>query len=372
LFQVYGIEIGKQMIETQFLDGEYALKGFISPTSLTRANRKEIIFFMNGRWIQDANLTTAFLQGYHSFLMVGRYPMGIIFLTIPAEDVDINVHPTKTSVRFQQPDRIFGLVRGAVKKTLSAKSPFPEVNFPVWEWKAHAETNSTIEFHKDPKDEIKKSSLINPGMVPPISGVGTRASLEGLHSLPLLRVIGQVALAYIITEGPDGLYLIDQHAAHERVLFEKFISQIGTNHLSQSLLEAYKVEIPVTKISIVPEILPILQHLGFSIEPFGGSAFLVRAIPALFTGIDPGRLFLSMIEEFEEDETPLAQELENKLAARICKRAAIKAGKSLTIEEQRRLVEDLEACKKPHHCPHGRPTMIHLSASLLEKQFGRR
>ena len=372
LYQIYGLDIGKQLIETQFQEGDYQVNGFISPASLTRSNRKEIIFFVNGRWIQDANLITAFIQGYHSLLMVGRFPMGTLFLTVPAEEVDVNVHPAKAAVRFRQPDRLFALIQRAVKRTLLANNPFPEINLPTWEWKSSSFANSQTDFPKTSAISNEGPNNSSPQTVQQDSAPAIGNTFGEVHKLPLLRVVGQVALAYIIAEGPDGLYLIDQHAAHERILFERITSSIQQKSQSQPLLEAIKLDIPQVKVPTFTEMVPTLNHLGFSIESFGGSSFLVRAVPALFTGTDPARLVFSVVEEFEEDESPLAKELEKRLAARICKKAAVKAGKPLSTEEQRRLVEDLERCENPRNCPHGRPTMIHLSAALLERQFGRR
>jgi len=190
--------------------------------------------------------------------------------------------------------------------------------------------------------------------------------------VPLLRLVGQVASAYLIAEGPDGLYLIDQHAAHERVLFERFMAQRGQTIPSQVLLEATPVEVPVQQARLLEAQLPVLQKLGFQVEPFGHHTFLIRAIPVLLSGMDPAAALRVLVEDFEEDETPLQAEIEARVIGRVCKRAAVKAGKTLSMEEQRALLRDLEACEAPRTCPHGRPTMIHLSVDLLERQFGRR
>jgi DNA mismatch repair protein MutL len=168
------------------------------------------------------------------------------------------------------------------------------------------------------------------------------------------------------------LYLIDQHAAHERVLFEKFMSQRGEQIPSQSLLQPETVELSPSKARLLEEQLPALNRLGFSVEPFGPGTFLVRALPSLLANMDPAAAIEVLVEDFEEDETPLQTELEAKVIARVCKRAAVKAGQTLSGEEQRSLLEGLEACEVPRTCPHGRPTMIHLSVELLERQFGRR
>ena len=177
---------------------------------------------------------------------------------------------------------------------------------------------------------------------------------------------------YLIAEGPDGLYLIDQHAAHERVLFERFMAQ-GSQHLpAQTLLEPVTLQLSPQASQALADQLPVLDKYGFQVEAFGPNTFLVRAIPSLIVGSDPAVALRALVEDFEEDETPLQAEIEAKTIARVCKRAAVKAGQVLSAEEQRALVAGLEGCQSPRTCPHGRPTMIHLSADLLERQFGRR
>ena len=188
-----------------------------------------------------------------------------------------------------------------------------------------------------------------------------------------MRLIGQIGQTYIVAEGPDGLYLIDQHAAHERVLFEKLMAQHDQKKIpSQSLLTPVVVHLPPQSYQFLIIHLPTLQHFCFDVEEFGGNSFQVRAIPALFAGADPAAALRALVEDFEEDESPLQNEIEAKLAGRVCKRLAVKAGQTLSAEEQRALLADLESCESPRTCPHGRPTMIHLSVDMLERQFGRR
>jgi DNA mismatch repair protein MutL len=189
---------------------------------------------------------------------------------------------------------------------------------------------------------------------------------------PILRLIGQVATTYLIAEGPDGLYLIDQHAAHERVLFEKFLQQRDQTIHSQALLESVQVEFPPAAADLLEEKIPLLNSLGFRVETFGPHTFVVRAIPSLLGDISPAEALRSVVQELEVDESPLDEKIEEKIIARICKRAAVKAGKVLSPEEQKALLRDLEDCESPRTCPHGRPTMIHLSVDLLERKFGRK
>lgn len=383
LSNLYGLEIARQMLEVQFNEDDFHIEGFISPISVTRSNRKELTLFINGRWVQDIALNSAVMQAYHTLLMVGRYPITVLFLQLPAEEVDVNVHPAKAEVRFQHPDQVFSLLQRAVKRSLLAYSPAPQVYVSTWQggavlpgridagWQLAGE-NSASEWSFPPgaRSPFGAQEDIQTGEAVPQSGSQPGVFPSG--ELPLLRLIGQVGAAYLVAEGPDGLYLIDQHAAHERVLFEKFQKQEHGRIPSQALLDAVLLPLPPASSRLLREQLPTLIHLGFDVEEFGSDTFRIRAIPALLTGLDPADALRVVVEDFEEDETPLRVEVEEKLIARICKRSAVKAGKTLSTDEQQALLRDLEACRSPRTCPHGRPTMIHLSVDLLERQFGRR
>jgi DNA mismatch repair protein MutL len=384
---LYGAEAARLMLEVLSDSEDLGVKGFISPTVLTRSHRREIHFFVNGRPVQDAALAAALVKGYQTLLMVGRYPLAALFVDLPPDRVDVNVHPTKAEVRFREPERIFSGVQSAVRRALLAHSPVPGLGagFP-------ASTGSQVGWISGPgwgapDRKIDPAWGMAGEPLPPIegrlpaedsqAGIGTApllASQAGLPAqrLPLLRPVGQVASAYLVAEGPDGLYLIDQHAAHERVLFERFMAQRGGEILSQTLLQPATVELAPGRARLLAEQIPLLASLGFQVEAFGPSTFLVRAIPVLLVGSDPAAALRVLVEDFEEDETPLQAELEARLIARVCKRAAVKAGQSLSPDEQRALLLDLESCQSPRTCPHGRPTMIHLSVDLLERQFGRR
>jgi DNA mismatch repair protein MutL len=377
---LYSAEIARQMLEILFEDGTLRVSGFISPTSLTRSNRREMTFFVNGRPVQEPALSAAALKGYHTLLMVGRFPIVVLFIEIPPENVDVNVHPAKAEVRFREPERMFSGVQSAVRRGLLAHSPVPglgdalswpspsmwghsrrEFN-PTWDWR-QATTGGQGPFPTGWGEVPQEEEHPAPGTDQP--------GLPG-GGIQLLRLVGQIANAYLIAEGPDGLYLIDQHAAHERVLFERLIGQTERDIAAQTLLQPASVELPAGSARSLEEQLPILRHLGFDVEAFGPNTFLVRAIPALLKNLEPGAALRALVEDFEEDETPLLAEQERRLAARVCKRAAVKAGQTLSPEEQRSLLNDLESCQSPRTCPHGRPTMIHLSVDLLERQFGRR
>jgi DNA mismatch repair protein MutL len=334
-------------------------------------------------------LSAALTRAYHTYLMTGRYPLAVLFLQLPAEMVDVNVHPTKAEVRFRQQDQVFTGLQSAVRRALLAHNPAPTIGGQLrWtpeqrDWERMARRDGPSWGLIEPDGRPHEGSLfVRPEEAPP-PGSPEQPALPG-ERLPLLRPVGQVASAYLVAEGPDGLYLIDQHAAHERILFERFTAMRaaapdssdgatdGQAIPSQSLLQPANVELPAASARILSEQLPMLSRLGFKVEAFGPNTFLVRAIPNILEKLDPVEAIQVLVEDFEEDETPLQSELEARIIARVCKRAAVKAGQTLSPQEQRALVLDLEACQNPRTCPHGRPTMIHLSVDLLERQFGRR
>ena len=390
LAALYGVDVAKQMLEVTAEEDAYRLTGFISPTSLTRSNRREITFFLNGRWVHDGSLSTALLQAYHTLLMVGRYPLTALFLEIRPEEVDVNVHPAKAEVRFRNQEKVFSFVQRSVRRTLLAYSPVPNIAPSLWgtvrtqpsasnavglDWAIGHDEKFLVNSDRpsgngDLRIEAEPQSQTHPLDSEQIS---TQSVQSPVSNIPLLRLIGQIGATYLVAEGPDGLYLVDQHAAHERVLFEKLMTQHAMKNIpSQSLLTPVAVTIPPHSAQLLINQLPVLQHFGFHVEEFGPNTFQVRAMPVLFMGSDPAMALHALVEDFEEDESPLQNEIEAKLAARVCKRMAVKAGQALSNEEQRALLIDLEACDSPRTCPHGRPTMIHLSVDMLERQFGRR
>jgi DNA mismatch repair protein MutL len=349
LAEIYGLEIAQQMIPLANASSSgITVSGFAGAPFVSRSNRREITLFVNGRWIQDVSLGSAVTQAYHTFLMVGRFPIALIFVEAPPESVDVNVHPAKSEIRFEDPGLVFSTVQRAVRATLLGQSPVQPMSMEsIWSGE-HIPANTG-------------------GSVPVERTI--EAPAQRSMAVPILRSVGQVGATYLVAEGPDGVYLIDQHAAHERVLFEKLMAQVKAERPeSQGLLQAATVELTQAEVELVASNLKALESLGFAIEPFGSRAYRVRALPASVSNLSPERALRVVVEDFEEDETPLAAELEARLAARVCKRAAIKAGQVLSLEEQRQLILDLEQSSSPRTCPHGRPTMVHLSVAALERR----
>ena len=420
LTAIYGLEIAKQFIEVELEEDGLSIFGFISPVGLTRSNRKEMNYFVNGRWVQEQALNSSVQRAYQTLIMVGRFPLVALFITLDPEDVDVNVHPAKAEVRFKNPDRVVGGVHRAVRRGLITQSPVPELNTPVsWPsyrpapppfdpngqsvpteqplWRsAFAAAAETVPPASSPdEDDVKAAAPVYQPFIPETISSGSQAQTQIPDAaedqppaafnvpqpaeaapapfFPILRWIGQVGSTYIIAEGPDGLYLIDQHAAHERILYEKMLDAAANGTVvSQTLLEPAVVQLPPWQASRLEENMEVLTRLGFQIEEFGPSAFRVTAMPTSFEKGAPAAAIAAVVEDIENDEVPMAGLTSERVASYVCKRMAVKGGQTLTTEEQRALLRDLEQCRSPRTCPHGRPTMIHLSIDMLEKQFGRK
>ena len=378
LASIYGIDVARQLLDVDLEEDNIHIRGFISPVALTRSNRREMIFFVNGRWIQDIQLNSAIMRAYQSLIMVGRYPIVILSIEMDPEEIDVNVHPSKAEIRFRSADKVISAVHRSVRFGLVSQSPVPELSKPI-QWQTWAENRSLMpnvsSAVSHPADEEENTDIGFP-QTDPNSRTFRQENFVSpagaVSHFPILRWIGQIGGTYILAEGPDGLYLIDQHAAHERVLFEELLNRPRDESISQILLDPEVVQLPPWQADLLEKNIPILEKLGFEIEPFGPSAFRIIAIPSIFKKGSPAGAIRSVVEDFEEDEEPLKAEIENLIAARVCKSMAVKGGQILSDEEQRALIRDLENCQNPRTCPHGRPTMIHLSINLLEQQFGRK
>ncbi|MFQ5400132.1 MAG: DNA mismatch repair endonuclease MutL [Anaerolineae bacterium] len=394
LVAVYGAETARQLLalggQASESDEEssvptphtpISVSGFVSPPSLHRANRSYIVLFVNGRWIKDSSLSYAVTQAYHTLLPGGRYPLAVLFLTMPPDDVDVNVHPAKTEVRFRHRNAVFSAVQRSVRQTLITQAPVRPVN--IWaqegpdeaghDWAGALDRQAFIRRPDLPQQSLELDWSLPPDAAASGGSAPRQAAADlGGERLPIMRVVGQVGAAYIITEGPDGIFLIDQHAAHERILYEQFMAELDGNHvISQGLVAGAAVHLSPPQATLLEENLGLLTRLGFQIEPFGPNAFMVRSVPTVVARMDPAKALTAVIEDLERGDQPLQGKIEAQVILRVCKAAAVKAGQALSTTEMEAMIRQLEACDNPHTCPHGRPTLIHLSVAQLARQFGR-
>jgi DNA mismatch repair protein MutL len=388
LVSVFGLETARLMIEVSGRDEATNVNvfGYAGVPSLHRGVRDQIIFFVNRRCIQDRALGQAVIQAYHTFLPVRRYPLAVINIQLDPENVDVNVHPTKAEIKFRDPRVVFKAVQKAVREAVLGAAPIPSYGPP------------TPDYHSDFSGHAGDAVAWRTSFSPQSLGLqqGTLSSEFGFEAqrtapfvrrddpatplaptplpgkMPVMRVLGQVQQMYIVAEGPDGLFLIDQHAAHERILYEKLLAERTQAMVaSQQLLEPVLVELSPGHAAIVTAESAALAEIGFELEPFGGTSFRIRAMPEMLGNTEPAQSLVDILAEMADGATPLARETHQKIAIIVCKRASIKGGQILTHEEMRELVRQLEVTTAPRTCPHGRPTMIHLSAAQLAREFGR-
>ena len=371
LVAVYGAQVAEGMLPASFaLDADgYSIGGYVSAPSLHRANRTYMTFLVNRRLVQSRTLSYALEEAYQGFLPQRRYPLAVLAIEVPTSEVDVNVHPAKREVRFTTEGRAFTLVQRAVREALVGSSPIPEVRFE----------DIMSPMSPSVSGEAARAMSFFP-MTGPIGGseggrfpegpTGEAQSRDMRTRLPLLRVVGQIQNTYVVTEGPDGLYLLDQHAAHERIVYDRLVGKSGAGRQPRPLLQPQTAELTASQEEMVRASGELLAQYGFIIEPFGDRSYLVRAVPEVAAGADPSRALVEVL-----DLAALQgglRDREDVLTASIACHSAVRAGQALTQREMEELVLQLEEADNPHTCPHGRPTMVHLSAHHLEREFGRR
>lgn len=462
----FGDELAKRLISIDFSRDGMTLTGCVGDPSDDKANAKLQYFFLNGRFIRDRSLGHALQESYRGLLMTGRYPAAFLFLTAPPDTVDVNVHPTKTEVRFRDSSTVYHLVRSAIKQALLKHDLVPQLQLPEssprrekieqtqapwetlspqpslfqpaqekiveppapvsWEqivgkskpapvnpspigkpqeensqrvetvWNAPVEKNSPLSraagpvtSGQVPSQAVSQAMTEQPtsagqASVPQILTNETPANetpANQAHTnqafpiaaerLPTKAI--QIHNSFLVVETPDGMLVIDQHALHERILFEQIRRRISDGKLEvQRLLIPEPVELSIHQAALVMEQQQALRELGIEIEDFGGGTIAVSSYPALMKRASPLTIFKGVLEVIlTKDRPPSRAQLFDHLMATIACKAAIKAGDPLTLEEIDYLMQLRQLAEDSHHCPHGRPTSLMFSRKELEKQFGR-
>jgi len=363
---IYGAEMGAAMLDVDFEDEAAGVRGLCGPSSVHRGNRAAISFFVNGRWVQSRPLTFALIDAYQSQLPIGRHPVAALHIALPDEAVDVNVHPAKAEVRFRDERAVGRAVRRAVSAALEAS------RVVAWEQPRPAAAVLTRPLHEPVPEALRGPEPVQAAMnltrAPVEQPTGT---MKQRAVLPMLRVVGQLNATYVICEGPDGMYLLDQHAAHERVVYDRLISApVSGERSTQPLLEPLVLELEPAAAATLEEHRESLARLGLETEPFGDNAALIRSAPAGLGARDLAAEVRALLQKLESEQR--VDDPFGKAAATVACHASVRAGMLLSMEEMRRLVEDLERTASPRTCPHGRPTLVHLGTDAIERQFGRR
>ncbi len=367
--QIYGLDVARNMLAVGDREYESSVQlkesvltaplvhGLTSTPTVSRSSRGYLHFFINRRWVQNRLLARAVEAGYRGLAMEGRHPIAIINIAVVPGDIDVNIHPSKAEVKFKNERGIFSAVEKAVRQALLELMPTPGIS------------DITATYRAD-TPAVYSARLLEPSSASINHIDGQQAATETSPSgLPLLRVLGQLLNSYIVAEGPDGIYIIDQHAAHERILFEKIKEQRSRKEIEvQGLMEPVTIEVEPGQGELVKAHRQTLAEYGFSVEPFGTRTCLVRTVPLLLNSKDWMGLLRQLLDFLGTgDEMRRTEEV----AASMACHAAIKAGQELTVAEMRELVRQLERKDIPHTCPHGRPVMIYIGTAKLAREFGR-
>jgi len=372
LVDVYGLEVAEQMLSIPngaIGESTISVSGFVSDPLLNRSHARNVTVLVNGRWVRDRLTSYAIREAYHSLLPRGRHPIVVLRLQIRSDQVDVNVHPAKSEVRFRNTGEVFSAVQRAVRQTLARMAPVPG-DSASFGWEAVVETRQSRLVDAGERGRARPGEL---ALDVQRTGEPVVAGDEGAagDKLPMLRVLGQLGRTYIIAEGPTGMYLIDQHAAHERVLYERLEEENARATVaSQRLMEPITVEVGPRQAVLDDDRVAKLRDFGFDIEAFGGDTYLVRAVPAILKATDLANSIVDITNEAHtaDGTRPWEEEIKIGLACH----GAVKAGQGLAMDQMQELVVQLEQTSLPRTCPHGRPTMLHVSAKQLERGFGRR
>jgi DNA mismatch repair protein MutL len=333
------------------LDGR--LSGFVSAPGHDRPDRRMQLLFVNGRLLRSALLAGAWTSGYSTFAMLGRHPYGVVFLALPPEHVDPNVHPTKSEVRLRYGSQVFDAVRRTIAATLSDHAKIRAREHTA------GGTNPSLSFFApdaSPSGEIAGESL-------PLVAVETTADRRGGN----LQVLAQLHRTFILASDDDALLLVDQHAAHERIAYESIVAAAGNRTESEPLLVPHVVELDPERSAALDQALDVLREGGLEIEPFGERTYRIIATPAGY-GARPFDL-AGFLDDLSDD--PKQRGVRERVWASLACHSVTIAGEQLAHDEMTSLLERLEACRNPMHCPHGRPTMVRFSPEEIARMFKR-
>ncbi len=367
--EIWGPDVGYAALRLEPLEESAAVPGvavggWVGAPTVTRSHRQGIVLFVNGRWVQNRALAFALEEAYHSLLMVGRHPVACAHIALDPALVDVNVHPTKAEVKFADERAACRALSRATHAALARapRAALPPIRFepPAFSPERAAQRAfATTPVAATPADALRREEEPAP------AGIDRHAS-----GVPVLRVLGQVGASFIIAEGPDGMYLIDQHAAHERVMYEKILGQIrGREVARQSLLDPLVVDLSPEEMAAFEKSRDELAEIGFEIDPFAAQAVVVRAVPALVQRVDMAERLRLILRELAEGG--MGESWLDAVAISTACHTSIRAGQALSLAEMRELVTELERSSQPRACGHGRPTMLRMTRGELERQFKR-
>lgn len=407
LAQVLGAQVAEHLVPVGLAEGDFLLTGFVARPLQSRRDTRGQFFFVNGRPIANRRLGFALRQACEGMIMTGRQPMAALYLECPAASVDVNVHPTKDEVRFESEDRIAGHVYHAVQAALlgtdlrprldlGAPPPVPyaapaeslersPAPLPLWGAQAAglpsapgAQGTISLTVSSAPLPSPPHGADVNVAVSSTSRSLAPPQETTVLDPLiddpSIITPLGQISDTYIVAACGDGLLLIDQHAAHERLMFVKVQERFAQQRqATQPLLVPLSFDLPATSLSHLDVIARVFAEIGIDLDAFGGQTVIVRALPADFEKVDIAAVVQDVAADLERGApAPAPAQVRDRILTRMACHAAIKAHRRLTPEEMRGLIDEIVRARLPHTCPHGRPTMALVTLEQLDRQFKRK
>jgi DNA mismatch repair protein MutL len=368
---VYGVETTKKMVLVKGENSDYQIEGYISLPEIHKSNRNSIVTLVNGRIVRNSELNRSINDAYHSYKPDNRYPVVVLNIKVDTSIVDVNIHPTKMDIKFGKQEELNELVIKMIKEVIGKKTLIPNITEP----KEGLKSNKQVEYEtftlnfddiKEPDTEI----IINKDF---IDNDEIEIHEDVVEKLPLMYPIGLVHGTYIICQNEIGMYLIDQHAAKERINYEKVKENLFSNNKeSISMLFPVTLEYPINEYIILKENIEFLETLNFNIEEFGMNSIIVKSHPTwLPRDLEEENIRKIFEMVINKEKNFDLKRFYDHLSSTVACKMSIKANTNITVEEMQYLIDDLRKCENPFNCPHGRPTVIYYSKTDLEKLFKR-
>ncbi len=371
---IYGTQTAREMLVVDANEGDIGMYGYIGKPSLSRAGRNHQTVYINGRFVRSRLISEAVEKAYHTMLMTGRYPVFVININTRPENVDVNVHPAKNEVRLVDARALQDFITEWATQALMSSRLIPAGEAAAAQ-KTYAEDFRQEEWKPGRVCEMPAESIYTANEVFTASGTVEPSDPddeEDTGRFPELRPIGQIDCTYIVAQGSDGMYLVDQHAAHERILYEKYMEKPDSVTATEMLLFPVTLQLTHQEVQLLTDHLDVLTELGFLVEHFGGDSFLLRGMPAGIAKDGGKEIFLDLLDYFLQNRyTITGKALRERLLITMACKNAIKANHKLGLPEMESLLAQLANARRPYTCPHGRPTVIHFLRHDLEKKFKR-
>lgn len=373
--QVFGPNLAKEMLPVQWFGSEIKIEGFVGKPSVARASKASQYLFINDRPVESTAISKAVQIAYSSLLPAQKFPIYILQISLPFEKIDVNVHPRKKEVRFINQSEIFSAVQSAIKKLFETSVMAPSIEGQERSyWNTENLFNETAQSQSSTiQDSLNFANQFEREFSRLHTSTGSAYnSVSKEQYFSVLEPLCQIANSYILAKDDRGLIVIDQHAAHERVMYEMFLGRSERSTTSQPLLSPLAIDLLPHEKAILEREIKTLQKTGFEIESFGGNTFTITSVPSPLKDENIEKILKDVLQDLSDGTHKSVQEPEYRMICYMACRGAVKFGQALSMEEMRSLLQSLSKVKNPHTCPHGRPTHLSLSLSELEKRFGRK